>query len=210
MVFDRSLPDIAQSIAELDRLGQQINTLVQLIQQRFDKVWSRSTNICHRLGDWQFADKATASNWLYQQTLLSHKLKTHDGQSMFLSIQISLFGEGVNSVSIDNERPIVHVCYSRCPFVDMENGISIQELLNEKVGLKHHILWYWPSLTSSPSEWLFSLKLSALDSQMAIDTQLLLPTLMLIKTDAVLPAFVQALEGIVRYYPQKNGRMRLV
>jgi hypothetical protein len=158
---------IANSVDLIDKAGKEIDSLLNLIEEEVNReLLDRSFGLFPYVGTWQYSENFSDNQWVYKDVARSLELgeRSNSKTKRYLSIQVSLSGEGIESSKSDNKEPLVHVCFWEIP-VNFNEDIYFS-LGEADAHLKNNVLWDWSPDASRwiEQEWTYSLRLTSINT----------------------------------------------
>mgnify|MGYP005857961739 CR=1 FL=1 len=220
---------ICNSAKLIKQIGQETDSLFELIQNRFNTTLfdSEEKTGIKIVQGWGYDSFHKKNDWLlneYAYTLGIAKRK--DVIPSFLWIQLSLLGDENEFEEMKVNEPLVHICflghdlsYSDETYINI-NDINDPDYINEyPIALDHDFFWHWVNEKNADplkQEWYYSLKLTSLNSVDDVEQKIINPVKSLLlatnaseKDNAIQK--LSNLDGILRYkkvdekYVAENG-----
>lgn len=204
---------LASCFKVVSSFGSEIESMSDSLVNLFTGAISEKDNkLPCALSDKRFSyhECTDDSGWVYTDIAYSLPLKNVDKRSKktlaYLGFQISMTGTGIAAPG--NQEPLVHVflwkdhvdfdeCYMEFP-LEKESKIRVcEKLLIEWIPENETEQW-------SDREWLFSLRLTSLNSSEDLKRCIVDPALALLRGDSVLSALPSSIEGLIRYTDEQQ------
>lgn len=172
-----------------------------------EAISEKNSKLPCALSDKRFSydDCADDSGWVCTDIAYSLPLKNIDKRSKktlaYLGFQISMTGMGIAAPG--NHEPLVHVFLWEVPVDFNESYMEFPLENDDEIQVCDELLIEWISEEKSDKwsdrQWLFSLRLTSLNSSEDLKRCIVEPALALLRGDSVLSALPSSIEGLIRY-----------
>lgn len=193
---------ICDSVAFVSSVGAECERLSKLIKQELSELLLDSDLVGRYRagGDWAESYDHDAHGWVYTALALSLPVivKPKRSVSAYLVVQISLAGIGV--AATDNHEPLLHIGWWNAPidFEEVVMGFPLDSNETQRISLEHNRLFRWTHLDQQ-TEWLYSLRLTSLNSPSDVWTSIIEPVKALLLSAGAAEALPESISGVVMY-----------
>lgn len=207
---------ILESFQFVSRVGSECDQLSKLLKQEISELVASDDEVSRLMraeGHWIGSDETDEWGWVSTAVGYSLPIKVKPKRTVnrYLSFQISLSGKGV--AAVDNSEPLVHVLWWDVP-IDFEEcwmGFPLDVDENSPFSLESGVLFRWASYDARDSQWVYSLRLTSLNTIRDVETKIVGPVRSLPCGGTVEESLPLALEGLVHYtaVDDKIGHYRI-
>lgn len=195
---------IHQSVLIVENLGKEIEAFYRLATEGVAEKINQSINDMKIVTKWKYSSRSDDYDYVLKDRTASLGLSSKTGKKpkRYISIQVSLAGDGMSLDDEDNLLPLVHVCFWKEPvdLLEMYMGFDLQG--NEDLlELKNEVFFHWKTESDhwSKAEWAYSLLLTSLNSPDDIKEKIVDPIIKIIGNKSEGSEILQGITGVVRY-----------
>ncbi len=214
------MSDVGKSIVEsfdfVSRVWSECDSLANELKKNISILIAQDHEVKKLLsakGGWRKNPswQTDASGWVTTAVgySLPVKVKPKISVSRHLSFQISLSGDSV--AAIDNSEPMVHVIWWADP-LDFEGiwmGFPFDSDESSQ-SLEEGVLFRWPSTDPRDAEWVYTLRLTSLNTIRDLKEKIVDPVKALLCGRPVREALPATIEGLVHYAAVDGHNFRVM
>lgn len=194
---------IVNSVDLIDKAGKEIDSLLNLIEEEVNRaLLDRSFGLFPHVGTWKYSENFSYNQWVYKDVAISLELgeRSNSKTKHYLSIQVSLSGEGIKSSKSVNKEPLLHVCFWEMS-IDFNEDIYFR-LDETDAHLKNNVLWDWNPDARRWNEqaWTYSLRLTSINTIEDIRRKIVSPFITLTSSIKDAMKDLENIHGIVLNY----------
>lgn len=201
----------SQCVGAVAAYGEVLNALWEALDEMLPKELhkAKAELPCKLVGRVVHAERMDDSGWVYTDFSSSYPLvgkmgRTKSTPDMYLSYQISLWGDGMSFS--DNEEPLLHVCLWHDKFSFGDDYFYMgYPLDDEPFHLDHNRLIMWgdgkrQSMADWKNNlWTFSLKLLSLEKKDDLMSSIIEPSMSLLRGVPTPEALPEDMPGLVMF-----------
>ena len=198
---------IHQSVQLIAKAGQEIESMMDLIKLQLEPEIA-SLNKDPKI----YVSEKWAYDWIYDDAgwvCTDYSMSLGLGRSTkkslkYLSVQVSLMGNGMSCEKAPNKEPLVHVCLFGSPINYAEKNYMGTDLSNEedeKIILQNNFFVNWSIEASNWEEqaWAYTLRLTSLNSATDIQEKIVKPVIAILQGHSLENTGFETVDGIVKY-----------